>query len=157
MESKDELKEIDIKNRACYYFEDIFRDFDINFDILLHKKLYENISVYDISYKTSMDPKPLRIRFDKIDRFIRVRGGEFRHLVLFDHGLFDQICDKIKYLISEKTGIADSTNHNIGKIRINSYNFLPIEKILTFHNDKTLIKSVVNKNKNEYYYNIFLE
>ena len=74
MENKDELKEIDIKNRACYYFDDIIRDFDINFDnILLDKKLYENISVYDISYKTSTSSKPLRIRFDKIDGFIRVR------------------------------------------------------------------------------------
>ena len=43
MESKDELKEIDIKNRTCYYFDDIIRfwDRDIDFrDILLDKKLY---------------------------------------------------------------------------------------------------------------------
>ena len=93
----------------------------------------------------------------KIDGFIRVRGGEFRYLVLFDHGLFDRFCDKIKYLISKKSGIADSINHNFGKIRINSYNSLPIEKKLTFHNVIILIKSVVNKNKNEYCYNIFLE
>ena len=26
MESKDELKEIDIKNRMCYYFDDIIKD-----------------------------------------------------------------------------------------------------------------------------------
>ena len=103
MESKDRLKEIDIKNDVCYYFDDIFNDIDINFsDILLEKKLYKNISVYDISYKISTGPKPLRIRFDKIDGFIRVCGGEFRYLVLFDHGLFDEICDQIKYLISEK-------------------------------------------------------
>ena len=37
-------------------------------------------------------------------------------------------CDKIKYLISEKSGIADIINHIFGKIRINSYNSLPIEK-----------------------------
>ena len=42
-------------------------------------------------------------------------------------------------------------------IRIDSYNSLPIQKVLTFHNVVILIKSVVNKNKNEYYYNIFLE
>ena len=47
MESKDELKEIDIKNLACYYFDDIIRDFD---NTLLDKKIYENVSVYDISY-----------------------------------------------------------------------------------------------------------
>ena len=51
----------------------------------------------------------------------------------------------------------DSINHNFGKIRIDSSNSLPIEKILTFHNVIILIKSVVNKNKNKYYYNIFLE
>ena len=90
MENKDELKEIDVKNRACYYFDDIIGDFDINFDnILLDEKLYENISVYDISYKTSTSPKPLRIKFDKKDEFIRICGGEFRNLVLFNYGLFD--------------------------------------------------------------------
>ena len=158
MESKDELKEIDIKNGTCYYFDDIIKDVDIYFsDILLDEELYENISVYDISYKTLTGPKPLLIRFDKVDGFIRVRGDEFRHLVLFDYELFDNICEKIQYLISEKSGITDSINHNLGEIRIDSYNSLPTEKIVTFHNVIIIIKSVVNKNKNECYYNIFLE
>ena len=60
----------------------------------------------------------MHIRFVKIDRFIRVRGGEFKYLVFFDHGLFDKICEKIKNLISEKSGITDSINHNFGKFRI---------------------------------------
>ena len=86
-----------------------------------------------------------------------VLNGKIQHLVLFDYELFDQICNKIKYLISKKSGIKNSINHNFGKIRIDSYNYLPIQKILTFHNVIILIKSVVKKNKNEYYYNIFLE
>ena len=32
MEIKDELKEIDIKNRNCYYFVDIIKIEDFNFD-----------------------------------------------------------------------------------------------------------------------------
>ena len=28
--------------------------------------------------------------------------GKIKHLVLFDYGLFDKICDKIKYLVSKK-------------------------------------------------------
>ena len=32
MESKDELKEIDIKNCTCYYFDDIMRVRDVDFD-----------------------------------------------------------------------------------------------------------------------------
>ena len=53
MESKDELKEIDFKNRTCYYFDDIMsvKDFDLR-DILLAEKLYENILIYDIYIRT---------------------------------------------------------------------------------------------------------
>ena len=79
MESKDELREIDIKNCTCYYFDNIIRllDTDIEFsDILLDERLYEekyeNILIYNISYKTSKGAKPLRIRFDKIDGFIKI-------------------------------------------------------------------------------------
>ena len=77
VKSKSEVKEINIKNRTCYYFEDIVTDRDIySIDILLDEKIYENISVHDIPYKTSTRPKPLRIRFNKIDGFIKVRGSE---------------------------------------------------------------------------------
>ena len=77
MESKDKLKEIDIKNRTCYSFDDIIRfcDRDIAFsDILLDKKLYKgkNILTYDISYNTSTRAKSLVIRFDEKDGFIKV-------------------------------------------------------------------------------------
>ena len=64
---------------------------------------------------------------------------------------------KVVKHIYEKSGITDSINHNFSRIRIDSYDSLPIEKVLTFHNVIILIKSVANKNKNEYYYNIFFE
>ena len=55
MESKDKLKQIDIKNRMSYYFDGIIRFWirDIDFsDILLDEKSYnknnENILLYDI-------------------------------------------------------------------------------------------------------------
>ena len=103
MQSKDELREIDIKNRVCCYFNDIINDIDIKFnDILLDEKSYKYVPVYNISYKTSAHPKPLRIGCDKIDRFIRVRGSEFWHLVSFGYGFVDKICDNIKYLIKVK-------------------------------------------------------
>ena len=154
MENKDELKEIDIKNRACYYFDGINQYVDISFsDILLDEKLYENISVYDISYKTSTDPKPLGIRFDKIDGFLRVCGVEFSYLVLIDHQFFDKTC--VKYLISAKSGITDGISHNFGKIRINPYDSLSTEKLLTFHNVVILIKSVVNKDQKNCHYNVY--
>ena len=49
--------------------------------------------------------KPLRIRFDKVDEFIIALDGKIKHLILFGYGLFDKICDKIKYFISKKVVI----------------------------------------------------
>ena len=48
MESKGELKEIDVKNRTCYYLDGIIKteDFDLD-NILIDGKSYENISVYN--------------------------------------------------------------------------------------------------------------
>ena len=126
-------------------------------NILLNKKLYENISFYNNSYKSPAGPKPFRIRFNKIDVRIKSLDGKIKHLVLFDYGLLDKICDKIKYLISKNTDITNSINYNFGKIKIGSYNSLPIKKILTFHVIIILIKSVVNRNENKYYYDILLE
>ena len=50
-----------------------------------------------------------------------------------------------------------SISHNFSRIRTDSYNSLPIKKILTFSNVIMLIMPVVNKNQNNYYCNIFLE
>ena len=88
----------------------------------------------------------MRIRFDKIDGFNIILDVKIKHSILFDYGLFNKICDKIKYRISKKSGITN-INHNFEKIR-NSYNYLLIKKILIFHNIIILAKSVVNKNKN---------
>ena len=103
MKSKNELKEIDIKNRVWYYFDDIINGTKINFgNIFSNKKLYENISVYINSNESPTGPKPLRMRFDKIGWFIISLDGKIKHLVLFDYGLLDKICDKIKYLVIKK-------------------------------------------------------
>ena len=57
----------------------------------------------------------------------------------------------------KKCDITNNINHNFGKIRVDSYNYLPVERMLTFHDVIILIKSVVNNDKNNYHYNIFLE
>ena len=85
MKSKYELKEIDIQNRVCYYFDDVINGTKNNFsNILLNKTLCENISAYSISYKRLTGPKPLRLRF-KIDRFIISLHGKIKHLILFNY------------------------------------------------------------------------
>ena len=72
----------------------------------------------------------MRIRFYEITRFINIYDG-FRYLVLFDYEWFDKVCDRIKYLISEKNSITNSINHSFARIGIDSYNSLPIEYSLS--------------------------
>ena len=80
----NEIKKVCVKNRMCYYFDDIIRFEDFDFDnILIDEKLCKNILINDISYKTLIDARPLHIRFEKAGGFIRVDDGTGL-LVLFD-------------------------------------------------------------------------
>ena len=82
-----------MKNRTCYYLDDTMRSADIDFyKILLDEKSYEDILTYSILFKTFMDAKPLRIRFDKIDGGIQTLDGT-RYLVLFGPEKYDVIYD----------------------------------------------------------------
>ena len=99
--------------------------------------------------------KPLSIRFDKVDGFIWVYDRT-RYLVLFGPEKYDAIYNRIRYLISQKSGITYISFHNYARIKIDSYNVLPLEETLPLHKVVILIKSVCNKNQNLYYY-VFLE
>ena len=112
MESKNELQESDIKNHTYYYSNDIIepKHFGIN-NILIDEKPYENIPVYKISYKSLIDSKPLLIRFNKMDGLIMVYDGT-KYLVLFGSKIYDSIYNRLRYLVSEKRGIAYIISHN---------------------------------------------
>ena len=56
-----------------------------------------------------------------------------------------------------KSGIRYIFSHNYATIKVESHNTLPLEKIMTLWNVIILVKSVWNTDKNNYYYNIFLE
>ena len=59
-----------------------------------------------------MGPIPLHIRFNETDRSIKIYD-EIRYLQLLNnHVQYVEIRNKIKYLVSEKSGITDSINHN---------------------------------------------
>ena len=78
----------------------------INFsDILFDEKLYENILIYDISYKNlygckPLCSKPLCIWLDKIDGFIKTYDG-IRYLLLFGPKRYDAIYDRIRDLMKK--------------------------------------------------------
>ena len=100
-----------------------------------------------------MDVKSLRIRFDKIDGFLRVYDGT-RYLVLFGAEKYDSIYN-IRYLIEVKGGIYIFSKRCKDQSWFIWFLTSRKKKTPTFHNVIILIKLVFNKNN--YCYNIFLE
>ena len=56
----------------------------------------------NISYKTLIDPKPLHIRFNKIDGFTKIYDGN-KYFTLFGSEKHDAIYNRIRYIISLKS------------------------------------------------------
>ena len=100
--------------------------------------------VYEILYTTLIGAKHLRVRFDKINGFIRVYYGT-RYLVLLGPEKYDANFNRVRYLIGVKNSVTYVISHDYAKIKVDSYDFLPLKKMLTFHNAIILIKSFLIK------------
>ena len=73
----------------------------------------------------------MQITFDKIDGFIKIYGGS-KYLTLFGSKKCDFIYNRIRDLISIKSGITDIYSHYYAKIKVDSYgSFSLIEKIFS--------------------------
>ena len=119
------LKETNLKNRACYYFDDInINDLDLD-KIYIHEKSYENILINGVAYKTPYGTNPLGIVFDKVDGYIR-KYDKSRYLaLLYSNEKNERIFDRIIYLIMLKSIISDVYSHRYTKTNINSDDNLP--------------------------------
>ena len=62
-----------------------------------------------------------------IDGFIRAYDGN-RHKALFESEKCDSIYSSITYLINVKSGITYIIAHNYAKIKVVSYDSLPLER-----------------------------
>ena len=67
----------------------------------------------------------------KINGFIRIYNGT-RYLTLFGSEKYDAIYNRIRYLISLTCGITYILCHYFAKTKVESYDFLPIEKNIDF-------------------------
>ena len=65
------------------------------------------------------------IRFDKANAFDRVYDGT-RYFVLFGDEKYGFIYNRIRYLIGVKSGITYVISHNYAKIKVDSYDSLPL-------------------------------
>ena len=141
------MKEINIKNRTYYFFNDTIniKNFDLN-QIKTDQKSYNNLSYVRIS---SVDP--LYLIIDKVDRYIE-ENNENKYLTLVSTDKskgtlkkYTELWDKIKDLIRSITKTPGNYSEKYMKIKFNSDNILPLNKILKIRNLTVVVKSIMHK------------
>ena len=143
-----EVKQINIKNRTYYFYNDIIdlKDFDAKL-LKIDKKSYKNIDIYYIGYITikKIDDyesiysvNPLYLRIDHANGYIEEKNGkkylffdsvdENKELLKNYNDVWNGIRDKIKEISS---GECDYEKDSM-KIKFNSDNNLSLNKPLKF-------------------------
>ena len=151
------VKQIDIKNRACYFYNDMIniKKFDSN-SLKIDKRSYKDIGMYNIGYITikKIDDcesiysvNPLYLRVDHVNGYIEEKGvnkylvfdsaDENKELLKKYNDVWDGIRDKIKEIAS----VECDYEKDYVKIKFNSDDDLPLSKPLKFHNMTIITRS----------------
>ena len=167
------IKQINIKNRRYYFFNDIInnKDFDPSL-IKIDKKSHKIIGIYHIGYITIKSVSdceninsvnPLYVMIGEVDRYIEENNGN-KYLTFTSTNKnkkvlekYTKLGDKIKYHLqtinADKSGEYEK---DYMKIKFNSDNDLPLNKILKPHMLSIIVRSVFEEN-GHYYPQVFLD
>ena len=165
------VKQINIKNRTYYFYNDII-DLE-NFDaglLKIDKKSYKDIGIYNIGYITikKIDDyeniysvNPLYLTISHASGYIEEKGvnkylvfnstDENKELLKKYNDVFNGIRDKIKEINSDECDY----EKDYMKIKFNSDDDLPLNKALNFHHMTITIGSVFEED-GKLYLQVFL-
>ena len=166
------VKQINIKNRTYYFYNDIIDLESFKSNLLkIDKKSYKDIGIYNIGYitikkiddcKNIHSVNPLYLRINHASGYIEEKGvnkylvfdstDENKELLKKYNNVFDGIMCKIKEVDDSER---DYENDHM-KIKFNSNDDLPLKKPLKFHLITLTIKSVIEED-GKLYPQIFLD
>ena len=171
------IKEINIKNRTNYFFDDMINiaDFDPNL-LKVDKKWYKNIDIYYIGYITMKDSdyvkiksvNPLYLIISEVDGYVKEKNGS-KYLIFNStdknkevlkkyNELWDEIKNEIETINGSETSKHSSAEYDkdFMKIKFNSDDNLPLNKTLKLHNMTIIIRSVFEED-GKFYLQVFLD
>ena len=139
------IKQLNIKSRTYYFHNDIINteEFDSNL-LKIDKKLYKDIGIYFIGYITIKkigdyeniySVNPLYLIIGKVDGHIDENNGN-KYLVFdsIDENKYTEIWDGIKNEIEIiSSGKKVEYSKDFTKIKFNTYDNLPLNKLLKLH------------------------
>ena len=166
-----EIKQINIKNRTYYFYNDII-DLD-EFDgskIKVDKKNFNDIDIYYLGYEykkkitecneiNSVNPLYLRIK-DMKGQFKKGKGDNVWYLITFGDAdvlrNFANFWKSIRAKTEENTNGIVQYDKDYMKIKFESNDNLPIDNIVNMHQVTIIIRSVFAQN-GKFYPELFLD
>ena len=161
------IKEINIKNRTYYFFDDMIniKYFDPN---LLKSRI--NIDIYYIGYITVKDSEYLKIDsvnplysiINEVDGYFKkINGNKYLTLVSTDKKKvvltkYTELVDGIKNSIEKINNKSGEYEKDFMKIKFDSGDSLPLNKTVKLHNMTIIVRSVFGEN-GKCYPNVFLD
>ena len=163
-------KQMNIKSRTYYFYNDLIKLFDFDPNMLkLDKKTFKGINIYYIGYVTKKEEykinsvNPLYLLIYKIDCFIEEKdGNKYVNVAFTDSN--DEVLKKYKEVLSRiKSSIEKINNNKSGenekdymKIKFDSGDNLPLNKQLKFLSVTIVIRSIF-EDDGKYYPQAFLD
>ena len=166
------IKQINIKNRTYYFYNDIINLKNFNSNLLkIDKKSYKNIDIYNIGYITIKkiddyeniySANPLYLLVNHANGYIEEKNGN--EYLIFDCTdeneellkKYSDVWDGIKYKIEEVSSAECDYEKDYMETKFNSDNGLPLNKPLKFHVMTVNIKSVFEED-GKLYPQVFLD
>ena len=167
-----EVKQINVKNRTYYFYNDIIdlKDFEPNL-LKIDKKHYKGINIYYIGYitikkideyETISSVNPLYLRIIHASGYNEEKSGN--KYLIFDSvdenkevlKKYANVWDGIKNKIKAINGYECDYEKDYMKIKFNSDDDLPLNKLLKFH-IITIIISCVFSEDGKLYPQLFLD
>ena len=167
-----EIKQINIKNRTYYFYNDIINldEFDVS-KIKVDKKFFFNdIDIHYLGYEykkkvteynkiNSVNPLYLRI-IDMKDQFKKGKGNNVWYLITFGEAdilrKFANIWKSNRAKIEENTGSIVQYDKDYMKIKFESNYNLPADNIINMHQVTIIIGRVFAQN-DKFYPQLFLD
>ena len=160
------VKELNIKNRTYYYFNDIIDIKDFNSNLLrIDKKQYKDIDIYYIGYTTikkfgnceNIDSvSPLYLMIHSAAGYFKEKKGE-KYLILDSTEKCEEVFSWIKTEIETiNDGKKLIYEKNYSKIGVNTDDAIPLNKPLKFPTLTIIIRCVTQEGE-KLYLQIYLD
>ena len=144
------------------------KDFDPNL-IKIDKKSYKNIGIYNIGYITKKDEykvnsvNPLYLMIGEVSGYIKEsNGNKYFTFTSTDNNKkvlekYAKIWDELKYHVQTKNAVKSGEyEKNYMRIKYNSDDSLPLNKILKLHMLTIIVRSALEED-GKYYPQVFLD